>query len=94
MKKLSLYPHLTEKASNAQGSNNQYTFVVDRDANKLEIKKAVEALKKDITVENVSTMVVRGKIKRMGLSRGKRPNWKKAIVTLKQGQSLDLVESA
>lgn len=94
MSSVLLYPLLTEKSSNIQGEKNHYTFAVTKESNKCEIKKAVEALKKDLVVESVQTMVVRGKVKRMGQSSGKRPNWKKAIVRLKDGQSLDLVESA
>lgn len=93
-KNILLYPILTEKSSNIQGTNNQYSFAVDLHANKFEIKKAVEDLKKDIEVESVRTVVIRGKVKRMGQTIGKRPNWKKAVVKLKQGQSLELVESA
>lgn len=93
MKNLIKYPHITEKSSTAQGQYNHYTFVVERDANKLQIKKAVEALKKGIKVESVNTQLIRGKVKRMGASYGKRSNWKKAVVTLKEGQTLELVES-
>jgi len=87
------YPILSEKSSALQEKANQYVFCVDLNANKLEIKRAVEALKKDVKVESVATQIVRGKMKRIGASQGKRPNWKKAIVRLKQGQTLDLVES-
>ncbi|TVQ80238.1 MAG: 50S ribosomal protein L23 [Bradymonadales bacterium] len=87
------YPILSEKTSAQQESANQYSFAVSLDANKLDVKKAVEGLKKDIEVTQVRTQVVRGKVKRVGASKGKRPNWKKAIVRLKSGQSLDLLES-
>lgn len=94
MSKVLYYPLLTEKSSAKQAEENKYSFAVDPKANKFEIKKAVEALKKNIEVTDVKTIIVRGKIKRMGMSYGKRPNWKKAMVSLKEGQTLDLVESA
>lgn len=87
------YPHITEKSSMLQGTNNQYTFVVDLNANKIQIRKAVEGLKKGIKVEEVNTQVIRGKVKRTGTIIGKRSNWKKAVVRLKAGQTLDMVES-
>lgn len=93
-KQVLLYPVVTEKSSVLQGEKNQYVFAVDPSANKFEIKSAVEALKKNLEVKDVRTQVVRGKVKRMGMDYGKRSNWKKAVVTLKEGQSLDLVESA
>lgn len=93
MKSVIQYPVVTEKASTSM-SMNQYVFAVDLAANKFEIKKAVEALKKDIKVISVKTMVIRGKIKRMGMRSGKRSNWKKAIVRLKAGQTLEVLESA
>jgi large subunit ribosomal protein L23 len=88
-----LFPLITEKSSALQASSNQYCFVVHKDANKLEIAQAVKSLKKGIEVESVRTQIIRGKIKRMGASYGKRSNWKKAIVRLKDGQSLDLIEA-
>jgi len=89
-----LYPILTEKSSRLQGDKNIYSFAVRMKANKEQIKKEVESLKKNIKVESVNTLIVRGKEKRVGASKGKRSNWKKAIVKLQDGQTLDLVESA
>jgi len=66
-------------------------FEVDRDANKIEIKQAVEALF-NVKVDDVQTQIVRGKEKRVGRFIGRRPNWKKAIVTLKQGNKIDFFE--
>ena len=86
------YPMITEKSSRLQ-ADGQYVFAVETDANKLEIKQAVEKLKKGINVVSVRTQVIRGKIKRVGAKQGKRANWKKAIVKLKTGQSLDLFET-
>jgi len=79
----------TEKSS-LMMAENKYVFEVDRRAGKSEIKKAVETLFK-VEVAEVRTMTVRGKIKRMGRFSGKRPDWKKAIVTLVEGNSIDLV---
>ena len=88
-------PLLTEKALNLQERNRQYAFEVLRDANKIEIKYAVET-KFDVTVEGVRTVVVKGKRKRMntrrGLTFGKRSTWKKAVVTLKEGDKIELFE--
>ncbi len=92
MKSIIKYPLITEKGSDLQAANNQYVFDVDLDANKTEIKKAVESLKKNIEVEDVCTQIVRGKVKRVGRTMGKRSNWKKAVVRLKTGQTLDLFE--
>jgi large subunit ribosomal protein L23 len=88
------YPLITEKSSALQGSSNQYVFVVDSSANKIEIKNAVEALKKGVEVTSVQTLINRGKVKRIGRSVGKRSNVKKAIVRLKAGQTLELFEAA
>lgn len=73
-------PLITEK-SNDLMAEGKYTFVVDRKANKLEIKHAIENLF-NVDVEKVNTMNMKGKFKRMGVHSGFRPNWKKAIVTL------------
>jgi len=82
---------ISEKATLLQEMNNEYVFKVDRDANKLEIKRAIEQLfgKK---VEAVRTMNCAGKKKRERRSdAGRTANWKKAIVRLKEGETLDLV---
>lgn len=84
-------PHVTEKTSLGAESSNVVTIVVDRDANKIEIKHAVESLFK-AKVENVRTVNVAGKLKRVGKNFGKRSNWKKAYVTLQEGQSIDFFE--
>lgn len=93
MKSILKYPLLTEKTSALQARNNEYTFVVDPAARKDQIRSEVEALKKGIEVESVRTLVVRGKIKRMGRFQGKRSNFKKAVVRLKAGQTLELFEA-
>ena len=77
-------PIITEHSMDclAQG---KYTFKVAKDANKIEIAKAVEKLFKGVKVAKVNTMNVRGKKKRMGRYEGYTPSWKKAIVTLAEG---------
>jgi large subunit ribosomal protein L23 len=84
-------PHVTEKSSLGSDSTNTVSIVVDRDANKIEIKQAVEILFK-VKVSDVRTVNVAGKIKRFGKTSAKRPNWKKAYVTLQEGQSIDFFE--
>ncbi len=82
---------LTEKATLLSEKHNQYVFRVSPRANKLEIKRAIEVLFKK-TVVDVNTANVAGKKKReRTASFGRRANWKKAIVTLKEGEKLDLV---
>ncbi|MBN2333649.1 MAG: 50S ribosomal protein L23 [Deltaproteobacteria bacterium] len=85
------YPMLTEKTMEAKEAHNQYAFAVDRQANKVEIKKAVEALFK-VKVQSVRTQMVRGKVKRVGRNMGKRPDWKKAVVTLLPEQKIEFFE--
>jgi len=80
---------LTEKSSNLRG-RNIYVFEVDRRADKPEIKRAIESVFK-VTVVDVRTLNVRGKVKRLGRFSGKRPDWKKAMITLADGQSIDVV---
>jgi large subunit ribosomal protein L23 len=70
---------------------NKYTFAVDIRATKPQIREAVEQVF-DVTVEKVNTMRVVGKKRRMGRYEGKRPDWKKAIVTVKEGESIELFE--
>ena len=82
---------LTEKASRVREDDNQYTFEVDAAANKIQIKRAVEQLF-SVKVEGVNTLVQRGKFRRMGRGHGKLGNWKKAIVTLKQGETIAFFE--
>ena len=86
-----LGPMLTEKGTLMKEMDNKVLFRVARHANKIEIKKAVEEIFK-VKVDCVRTINVRGKKKRMGKFEGKRPDWKKAIVSLKEGELLDFVE--
>jgi large subunit ribosomal protein L23 len=86
-------PLFTEKGGNLKESENKILVEVSKDANKLEIKRAVEEIFK-VKVEKVATINMRGKWKRFGRSIGKRPDRKKAIITLKKGEKLDFVEGA
>ena len=86
--KILLTPHVSEKASRAEMTSH-YVFKVLKDANKSEIKKAVEQLF-SVTVEAVRVINVRGKQTRFGRMLGRRKDWKKAYVKLKQGQTIDL----
>ena len=72
-------------------ASNTVAVVVDREANKIEIKQAIESLFK-VKVSDVRTVTVAGKVKRAGKTYGKRSNWKKAYVTLQEGQSIDFFE--
>lgn len=85
-------PVVTEKFENARENLNCYSFQVDKRANKIEIRQAVEALF-NVKVEEVRTSIQRGKNKRIGRSAGQRPNWKRAVVALKKGHSIDLFEN-
>ncbi len=78
----------TEKGA-VQVADNKYLFKVARDVNKIEIRKAVESIYK-VKVQDVNTQVVPGKLKRVRSQMGKTPEWKKAVVTLKQGHKIDL----
>ena len=84
-------PLVTEKVS-ALNEKGKYGFIVDSDANKVEIKKAVEK-QYGVNVEKVNTMNVMGKFKtrytKAGVLSGRRPNYKKAIVTLAEGEVID-----
>lgn len=84
-----LSPVVTEKSSNARMTDNQVVFRVRRDATKPEIRQAVESLLK-AKVESVKTLNVNGKAKGLRGRKGKRPDWKKAYVSLQPGQDVDL----
>jgi large subunit ribosomal protein L23 len=81
-------PLITEKTSLQKEEGKIVAFEVSRDANKIEIKQAVEKAF-DVKVKNVNTALVAGKTKRVGRQYGKRSNWKKAYVTLEEGSSID-----
>ena len=97
-------PLLTEKSSRlretggnavapAEGESyaQKVVFEVARDANKIDVRRAVQELFK-VTVTDVRTLVVRGKLKRVGRFEGRRPSWKKAFVTLKPGDNIEFFE--
>jgi large subunit ribosomal protein L23 len=86
-----LRPIVSEK-SYAGIERNTYTFLVDPGANKTEIKQAVQAIW-DVEVASVNTINRRGKLKRRGYTRGKRPDEKRAVVTLREGYSIELFEA-
>lgn len=85
-------PVITEKTTDVQYEHNQYTFEVALDANKAEIRQAVERLF-DVHVEKVRTSIQRGKWRRRGFQYGKRPNWKKAVVTVADGETIEIFEA-
>ena len=86
-------PLLTEKGAAMKENENKVLFRVSRQANKIEIKKAVDEIFK-VKVDFVSTINCKGKKKRMGKYEGRRADWKKAIITLKEGEKLEIVEGA
>jgi large subunit ribosomal protein L23 len=86
-------PLITEKANILKEKDNKVAFVVDQAANKVEIKEAVERLLKvKVLKVNISTM--KGKNRRVGRTTGSRPDWKKAVVTLRPGDRIDFFEGA
>ena len=88
-----LRPVITEKSSLAKETNNQYAFEVARDANKIEISKAVERLFK-VTVVSVRVMNMEGKARRLGKHSGKRSDWRKAIVKISPKDKISFFEGA
>ena len=86
-------PHITEKVLLLKEEGNKVVFRIRKDTNKIELKKAIEAMF-NVTVETINTLTVRGKKKRLGRYEGKRSDWKKAIVTLKEGDTIEYFEGA
>jgi large subunit ribosomal protein L23 len=84
-------PLITEKTNIQKDASNQVTFEVDRRANRVEIKKAIEKIFK-VNVVSVRTMQVKGKRKQRGRIIGKRRDWKKAVVTLRPGERIEFFE--
>jgi large subunit ribosomal protein L23 len=84
-------PLITEKAERNREATRQFAFEVHRDATKIQVKQAVEKAF-NVHVLAVRTAIVRGKNKRVGRSIGQRPNWKKALVTLRSGETIALFE--
>jgi large subunit ribosomal protein L23 len=84
-------PVVTEKTNIQKEASNQVTFEVDRKANRIEVRRAIERIF-NVRVVNVRTMQIRGKFKRRGRVLGKRRDWKKAIVTLRPGDRIEFFE--
>jgi large subunit ribosomal protein L23 len=84
---------LTEKGNNLREQENQYLFEVDRKANKIQIRDAVQTLF-NVKVEKVRTLIMPGKPRRMGRGVAMTQTWKKAIVSLKDGETIELFEGA
>ena len=84
-------PLITEKSTVEKDKNNKLFFEVDRKANKIEIKEAVEKVFK-VNVLDVATLSMKGKLKRVGRHFTKSPDWKKAVVTIKPGQRVEFFE--
>lgn len=95
-RKILIRPLYTEKIANLGEAENKYAFEVNRDANKIEIKSEIET-RFEVKVVTVNTMLVKGKLRqqltRRGRFYGKRPDWKKAIITLAPGEKIDLFEN-
>lgn len=91
--KVLLAPHISEKSSIAADLNNQIVFKVATDATKPEIKQAVEFLF-EVKVDRVQVSNVKGKTKRFGAKMGRRSDWKKAYITLQEGQEIDFLGGA
>jgi len=88
--KVLLAPHVSEKSTYSAEASNQYVFKVTQDATKREIQGAVEKLF-EVGVDKVRVVNMKGKTKRFGRHMGRRGDWKKAYITLKAGQELDLM---
>ena len=86
-----LRPVVTEKSTDQLDRNHAYTFVVEKGANKHEIAQAVESLF-NVNVRSVRTMQYRGKERRVGKHVGRRAAWKKAVVTLREGDTIEIFE--
>jgi large subunit ribosomal protein L23 len=84
-------PVISEKSTLQKEVANQISFEVDRKANRIEIKKAIQSLF-SVQVDGVRTLQIKGKFKRRGRIIGKRRDWKKAIVTLKPGERIEFFE--
>jgi large subunit ribosomal protein L23 len=83
-------PVITEK-STMLGDNSQYVFEVARDANKIQVKRAVEEIFK-VRVRAVNVIHMRGKVRRMGKTQGTTSSWKKAVVSLEEGQRIEFFQ--
>lgn len=84
-------PIVTEKSTWLKENGNRYVFEVERNCNKIEIKQVIEKLF-NVTVEEVNTYTTHGKVRTRGRFQGRRPDWKRAIVKLKEGDSIEFFE--
>jgi len=84
-------PIISEKSIAMIEKNNTYTFKVDKNANKIEIRKAIEEIF-NVNVVQVNTVNMKGKTRRLGYNMGKRPDWKKAMVKLAEGNRIEIFE--
>lgn len=84
-------PIVTEKSTDLLDRSGKYSFVVARDANKVEIADAIQKLF-NVSVRDVRTMQYRGKERRVGRTIGRRASWKKAVVTLREGDTIEIFE--
>ena len=93
MKQIIIRPMITEKAEKLSTKRNQYTFVVARDVNKIEVSEAIEKMY-NVSVESVNTLMMPGKAKsrnsRNAVIKGRKPSYKKAMVTLKAGDEINI----
>ena len=87
-----IYKPVVSEKSYALLDENTYTFIVDPDANKTEIKEAIQKIW-NVRVLSVNTLNRRGKVKRMRFTKGKRPDQKRAVVTLAEGDSIEIFET-
>ncbi len=86
-------PYITEKVLLLKEEGNKVVFKIRKDTNKIELKSAIESIF-NVKVETINTLNVKGKKKRLGKYEGKRADWKKAIVTLKEGDTIEYFEGA
>ena len=84
-------PHITEKVLLLKEEGNKVVFRIRKDTNKIELKNAIESMF-NVTVEAINTLNVKGKKKRLGRHEGRKSDWKKAIVTVAEGQSIEFFE--
>jgi len=95
MNEILIRPILTEKMLKLQESERKYAFKVSNNANKILVKQAVQN-RFDVIVEDVNIVNIKGKSKQMntrrGITRGKRSDWKKAIITLREGDAINFFE--
>jgi len=91
LKDVLVRPLITEKTTTFLGNDRTYAFEVGISANKIQIKNAIQTYY-DVGVERVRTIVMRGKTKRFGRKFGKRKNWKKAYITLREGETIPIFE--